>query len=136
MNRNYDGTAYQIVKCYKEYYKTSLKTLKVGDIVYVDSEVEQVREVKEVFSMLKPSVESLKALSKAEAWVICKINTTDHDKKKEQTEVNRALRMQLDEKIKTNQNLQAYAMLAESDPQAKAMLEQLQGIDTSKLLTK
>jgi len=72
---------------------------------------------------------SQSALDKAKGWVVQKVDIAAHKAKAEKRELVKELYNQLEQRRKAIEMRQVYELLADTDPELKALLNQLKAID-------
>lgn len=94
-----------------------------GDLLVAESSrglgIVRVCDVKE------NNIKNHKLALQATAWIVDKIDMTKHKQKKEATERRKYLLKQLEEKKDQLETLKMYALLAEMDPEAKKLVDEL-----------
>ena len=78
-----------------------------------------------VVSVTKNSIENHELALKATAWVVDKVDQTNHNARKEATKRREYLIKQLEEKKQQFQVTQMYELMAKVDPEAAKLLEEL-----------
>lgn len=142
-NVNYLGTNYEVVEVtfdVNDYYKDrntettySFKTdLKInkGDLLVVESSngYGLCKALSDsIEKSLKP--EAVRLFNKSKAWVIDKVDMTSHLLRKEATERRKLILTQLEERKEAMEERIMFEMLAQKDPTAKKLLEELNNID-------
>ena len=137
---NYIGTGYKVVEVSYEIegqdllqhhysFKTDLDLVE-GNLAVVESSngLSMVRVVKDAVpkSLDKDVVASF---NRAKAWVVDIIDTTAQDARREATERKAFIMQELEERKEAVAEKAIYKMLAETDPEAKKLLEELDAID-------
>ena len=139
-NVNYIGTGYEVVEVtyeitnpesleHRYFFKTDIK-LQKGDLVVVESS-NGLGLCRVVSDSVPRSLESsvIKMYNKAKAWVVDTVNTTNQDKRQIATERKKFIMEQLEERKEAMEEKAIYNVLAQSDPEAKKLLEELESID-------
>lgn len=137
-NVNYIGTGYMVVEVSYEikdsegpamqtyFFKTDIK-LKAGDLVVVDS-TNGMDLCRVQSNSLERSLDAniITAFNKAKAWVVDKVDITSHEKRRLATERKKFIMSQLAERREAMEETAIYNLLAEKDPEAKKLLEELE----------
>jgi hypothetical protein len=97
--------------------------VKVDDIVVVDSK--NGLSLCKVLNISDNSIENADIVKQAKAWVVDVVSMDRHNKKIDATEKRAYILQQLDEKKKAMEALNMYALLAEIDPEAKKLVDEL-----------
>jgi len=139
-NVNYIGTDYSVVEVSYEieydglvltsyYFKTSIKNLEVGDLVVVESS-EGLGLARVIATPIARSLDTvvIKQFNLAKAWVVNKVDMTIHNQRREATERKKFIMEQLAERKEAMEEVAIYKMLAQSDPDAAKLLEELDGL--------
>ena len=130
-NVNYIGTGYQVVEVkYKGSevpytFKTNISLLEGEIVVVEDSKGYSICIVLKDSMHFNTKAETVKAFNRAKAWVVSKIDTIEHDKRKEATERKECIINMLEERKDAMQETAIYELLAQSDPEAKKLLAEL-----------
>jgi len=135
-NVNYIGGEYKVVTT--EYYgddfggqynfKIDVDTeVKEGDMMVV--EAKSGLGIVRCLTVLKNCMENAKEVKKATAWVVQVLDLDRQKARKEATERRAYVIQQLEERKSQVEAINMYAMLAEVDPEAKKLLEELKTID-------
>lgn len=110
----------------KEYTFAAFEEYESGDVVVVDTrngyQLVTVIGVAEKLPDFIPN-ESLKE-------VVCKVDFSKFNERKERKAKAQKLKKQMDEKVKILQSNAIYEMLAEKDPELKQMLEQFKKLNS------
>jgi putative ribosome biogenesis GTPase RsgA len=108
-------------------FKTDFKDLNVGDCVVV--ETSRGFAVGVVCEELFSSTD----VERATAWVVSKVDLESHNKRLElEAEKNKVLE-KLEERKKSLERVAVYQMLAEKDPEMKALLDSLNELEVGGL---
>ena len=139
-NVNYVGSNYQLVDVTYELeygdivlteytFKTEIP-VKKGDLLVVESRegLQLVRATIDSYERdLTPEI--VTKANRAKAWVVNYVDETKHNLRKEATQRREFLKQQLEERKAAMEEIAIYKMLADSDPEAAKLLNELQDID-------
>ncbi len=139
-NVNYIGTDYEVVAVSYElntieeplintyYFKTDRKLVK-GDTIVVES-VNGLGLCIVLEDSIPRSLDTvvIKMFNKAEAWVVDIVDTRNQDKRREATERKKFIVEQLSERREAMEEVAIYKLLAESDPDAAKLLQELESL--------
>ncbi len=121
--RNADKVSGYSAKVYTFFSDPSVK-LYPGDIIVVDSGGDY-----NIARVINQEVSDNMA-SKTTKWVVNKVDTEAHEKRKQQEQRSQQLFRLMDEKVKAADKVSRYAMLAANDPQMAEMYEELRDLNT------
>ena len=108
-------------------YSPSLK-VKAGNLVTIDTHA-GLRFARVIHVFGKDDIlEAAKAQRKAFAWIIDKVNTGHHDKLVKNSERLKELRIEIEARKSAMTEEQELKLLAEADPQAAALIKEMQKI--------
>lgn len=135
-NKNYIGGEYNIAEVTYDlttevsnncYFKIDID-LKVAedDLVVVDS-IDGLGIVR-ILKIIPNTLENASIVKIAKAWVVDKIKLAKHKKKIEATERREYIIEQLEEKKKSMEAINIYKMLAEMDPEANKLVNELKSL--------
>lgn len=145
-NKNYIGGSYKIVKVtymmpddidtaggmlgHTYNFKCDIDVdIVKGNVVAVDSS--NGLGLCTVLEVIPDTYENAAEVQKANAWVVDKINMDRHNAKKTATDRQKWLISKLEEKKKQMAVTDMYALIAESDPEAKKLVEELKSLPES-----
>ena len=115
---------YQPAGIQKEYaYRTDLD-LQPDDLVVVMVKEDQFKIV-QVVAMLDMSLENAVIANKATKYIVDKIDLTSHIKRINAAERMTYIKGQLEEKKAKMEEIAVFQLLAESDPEAKRLLDEM-----------
>lgn len=97
--------------------------VSVGDLMLVET-AENFKVVK-VVEYVENKLENSKEVLKANRWIVTKIDLTAHNARVKATEEYEFIKKNLEAKMKQMDEFQKYQLLAQFDPEAKKMMEQL-----------
>ena len=131
---NYIGGEYNIVEVSYDlrggpilgtYYSKVDKDieLKEDDLVVVESK--RGLSITRVIEVFENTIGNADIVKQATAWVVDKVDYSRQQARKEATEKRAYILQQLEEKKAQLETIQMYAILAEMDPEAKKLVDEL-----------
>ena len=127
---NYIGGDYKIAMCsYKgetrQYaFKMSIDTVVPDNAICV-VESSNGYDLVRIVEVLDNNIDNAEVVSKATAWVVDVIDMTTHNARIDATKKREYIIQQLEEKKKALEAVSMYQLLADLDPEAKLLVEQL-----------
>lgn len=97
--------------------------LKENDLVVVESS--KGLSIVRVVATYNNNIHNADKVKKATAWVVDKIDYSRQQSRKEATEKRAYILQQLEEKKEQMETIKMYALLAEMDPEAKKLVDEL-----------
>jgi len=133
-NVNYIGGEYNVVEVTYDigggpavdtyYFKVDKDVeLKEDDLVVVESK--RGLGITKVVKVFENNINNADKVKKATAWVVDKIDYSRQQERKEATEKREYILQQLEEKKEQMETIKMYALLAEMDPEAKKLVDEL-----------
>lgn len=134
-NVNYVGTNYNLVEVTYSLGVTGVHTqtyvfkcdkdidLIRGDLAVVESS--RGYGLVEVLGVYEDIIENADLAKLATAWVVSKVDMTRHEVKKEASKRVEYIKSKLEEKKKSMEAFNMYAMLAQFDPEAAQLVDEL-----------
>lgn len=130
---NYIGGEYKVVEVNYQgsninyYLKIDVDVeVKVGDLVCTESS--QGLVIATVKTVLDNSIGNAPFVQRAKAWVVCVIDYSRQQARKEATEKRDYILKQLEEKRQQMEVVNMYALLAKMDPEAERLLTELKSL--------
>ena len=137
-NVNYIGGEYDIVEVTYDlgedpaidtYYFKFDKDLKLKEDSLVVVESQRGLWVTRVVEVVKNNIHNADKVKQATAWVIDTVDYSRQQARKEATEKRSYILQQLEEKKEQMETIKMYALLAEMDPEAKKLVDELKTLD-------
>lgn len=133
-NVNYIGGEYNIAEVSYDlvegivldtyYFKVDKDiTLQQDDLVVVESK--KGLGIARIVGVFENNIKNADIVKRATAWVVDKVDYSRQQARKEATEKREYILQQLEEKKEQMETIKMYAMLAEMDPEAKKLVDEL-----------